>query len=91
MDEMSATGGNVGGIGSAQKIQISEKYSLYIPDDEELELPAYDDYVERLENGDIFKVTSNSQARRTPERALCKFSVMSLEKTELPWRITDNA
>lgn len=66
---------------TAQKQGVTSVYTIYTKKAVEFE---YHDVIKRLEDGKIFRITSNGKDKKTPESAALNMLAVSAEEWELP-------
>lgn len=66
---------------TAQKQGVTSVYTIYTKKSVEFE---YHDVIKRLEDGKIFRITSNGKDKKTPESAALNMLAVSAEEWELP-------
>lgn len=66
---------------TAQKQGVTSVYTVYTKKSVEFE---YHDIIKRLEDGKIFRITSNGKDKKTPKSAALSMLAVSAEEWELP-------
>lgn len=66
---------------TAQKQGVTSVYTVYAKKSVKFE---YHDVIKRLEDGKIFRITSNGKDKKTPESAALNMLAVSAEEWELP-------
>lgn len=66
---------------TAQKQGVTSVYTIYAKKSVEFE---YHDVIKRLEDGKIFRITSNGKDKKTPESAALNMFAVSAEEWVLP-------
>lgn len=65
----------------AEKQGVTSVYTIYTKKSVEFE---YHDVIKRLEDGKIFRITSNGKDKKTPKSAALNMLAVSAEEWELP-------
>ena len=69
-----------GGRSRGQVAEVSERANLYIFYEKKRNLPGYDDFVERLETGVMYRVVTDPRARKVPEISRLYMYICEIER-----------